>query len=485
MASLYRPKVATYRLKDGSYRTPDGKRVTRRTPGAVRVVKVSEKWYGRYTDGAGRPHRKPLAESKEIARRMLAKLAGDSQLAGVGIADPFADHRGRPLAEHLEDFRRFLAARDNCAEHVRRTAAQAAAVLDGCGFRFTDDIDAAAVAEFLAERRRRDGRPELPPGQKSFTCRELAALLGVRADSVNRAARRGRLRPDGNGRKRRFSRAEVEGFLARRRGLGVETSNHYLTAAKQFTRWLAKHGRTASDPLAVLSRQNAEVDVRHERRALGPGDFAVLVAAARRGKPFRGISGNDRAVLYVLAGYTGLRCSELGSLTPASFDLDADPPTVTVGAAYSKHRRRDVQALRLDVAALVGAFAAGRPRAAPLWPGSWTTAAAEMIRQDLAAAGIPYADEAGRVYDFHALRHQFISDLARAGVAPRVAQELARHSTITLTMNVYSHIELHDQRAALEKLPRLPGANPAGTGKARSRRRIVMTEVDTIKAVTH
>jgi integrase len=49
-------------------------------------------------------------------------------------------------------------------------------------------------------------------------------------------------------------------------------------------------------------------------------------------------------------------------------------------------------------------------------------------------------DDAGQVFDFHALRHQFITNLARAGVAAQVAQTLARHSTITLTMDRYSHV---------------------------------------------
>ena len=81
-----------------------------------------------------------------------------------------------------------------------------------------------------------------------------------------------------------------------------------------------------------------------------------------------------------------------------------------------------------------------------------------MVRADLEAAGIPYRDEAGRVFDFHALRHHFISKLAAAGVHPKVAQTLARHSTITLTMDRYAHLGLFDQTAALDKLPRLPAS---------------------------
>jgi hypothetical protein len=78
------------------------------------------------------------------------------------------------------------------------------------------------------------------------------------------------------------------------------------------------------------------------------------------------------------------------------------------------------------------------------------------FRVDLA-----YVDANGRVFDFHALRHQFISNLAAAGVHPKVAQTLARHSTITLTMDRYTHLGLMDQTTALDKLPDLPG--PYGT----------------------
>ena len=79
--------------------------------------------------------------------------------------------------------------------------------------------------------------------------------------------------------------------------------------------------------------------------------------------------------------------------------------------------------------------------------------AANMLRVDLKTAGIPYCDEAGRVVDFHALRHTHISMLAQAGVSPKVIQALARHSTITLTMDRYAHAEILNQRNALSVLP--------------------------------
>jgi integrase/recombinase XerD len=76
------------------------------------------------------------------------------------------------------------------------------------------------------------------------------------------------------------------------------------------------------------------------------------------------------------------------------------------------------------------------------------------------ATGIPYIDAEGRVYDFHALRHQFISDMVESGIHPKDAQALARHSTITLTMNRYAHVRQANLHAALGKLPDLTAENP-------------------------
>ena len=75
-----------------------------------------------------------------------------------------------------------------------------------------------------------------------------------------------------------------------------------------------------------------------------------------------------------------------------------------------------------------------------------------MLRADLMAARIPVENEFG-VVDFHALRHSFISSLARAGVHPKIAQDLARHSSVELTMRNYTHTRLESRVEALEKLP--------------------------------
>ena len=177
-------------------------------------------------------------------------------------------------------------------------------------------------------------------------------------------------------------------------------------------------------------------------------------------------------MLYRVAAMTGLRASELASLTPASFDLAADVPTVTLEAAYSKHRREDVLPLHPDLVARLRQWLSERERAQDdqrailslnraadvkperLFPGTWSERAYKMLRNDLEAAGIPYVTADG-IADFHSLRHTFISNLAACGIHPKLAQQLARHSTIALTMDRYTHLGLIDMNSALESLPNI------------------------------
>ena len=71
---------------------------------------------------------------------------------------------------------------------------------------------------------------------------------------------------------------------------------------------------------------------------------------------------------------------------------------------------------------------------------------------------LAYVNHAGRYADFHSCRHLFITSLERAGIRPKVAQTLARHSDIRLTLGIYTHAELADQTAAIGVLPGPPVA---------------------------
>ena len=80
----------------------------------------------------------------------------------------------------------------------------------------------------------------------------------------------------------------------------------------------------------------------------------------------------------------------------------------------------------------------------------------KVFDRDLESAGIPKRDDRNRTACVHSLRHTFATLMSRGGVAPRVAQAAMRHSSIDLTMTVYTDPRLLDVAGALRALPELP-----------------------------
>ncbi len=253
------------------------------------------------------------------------------------------------------------------------------------------------------------------------------------------------------------------------KGVSIQTTNDYLSALKSFGRWLVKDQRIGKNPFEHLSGGNARVDRRHDRRELNADELRQLLAATRVSKRvYRGLSGWDRFHLYATACGSGYRASGLASLTPESFDLDGETPTVTLSARRNKSRVLKVQPLPADVTALLRDYLCDKPSGQPVWGGTWAKdrKGAEMLRIDLDAAGIPYAIEGpdGPLYaDFHALRHTYLTLGGRAGIDLRTLQELAGHSTPTLTAR-YSHRRLHDLAGAVDKLPNFLPIDVSGAG---------------------
>ena len=180
--------------------------------------------------------------------------------------------------------------------------------------------------------------------------------------------------------------------------MSIQTSNHYLRAIKQFTRWLVKDRRASDDPLTHMAMLNVSTDRRHDRRPFSEEELSAILQAANAGPIVRRMKGPDRAMLYAVAAYTGLRASELASLMPESFDLDSDPATVTVQAAYSKHRRQDVLPLHPSLVALLRPWLAAKPEGQSVWPGNWAKGkeAGAMLKADLERARAAWIEEAAK-----------------------------------------------------------------------------------------
>ena len=364
----------------------------------------------------------PLAADKTAAQAMLNELVRKAEREAAGIVDPFESNRKRPLAEHLADYKRHLENKGVSKDHLQTTHQRASAVVAEGGFKMIDDISASRVLEVLAAKRKA--------------------------------------------------------------GISIGSSNHYLRAIKMFSRWLVADRRSNDDRIAHLAALNADIDRRCIRRPLSTEEFIVLIEKTPQLKQrWPRMSGPDRALLYIVAVYTGLRRNEIASVTPASFNFESNPPTITVEAGYSKRRQKDVVPLRRDFAERLSQWIAQKLNVKPtdlLFPikGQRTS---KMLKQDLEYARkqwikdaeadeererrekssfLVYEDCHGHVVDFHSLRKTFITNLTRSGVTPKTAQLLARHSDINLTMNTYTALGVLDQAAAVEALPPVPNGQP-------------------------
>jgi len=429
------------------------------TKDGKKYLRPSKCWYFEYKDASGTVRRKKGFADLKATEQLAAETERKASRLEVGLIDP---HARRPLAEHLKDYAAHLEAKGNVARHTNQTAAKLTALFGGCGFTSAAELDAGKVAGWLTGRRRDGSAVPLPTGVEVFTPSQVATALGISLSAVGKAARRLGVAATGDGKARRYPRVAVEALAANRlKGCGPETVNHYIRAAKGFTRWLMRTGRLSADPFQTLSLLNAKADVRRGRRELTADELRCLFAAARASTlTFRGLTGEDRHALYRLAAGTGFRANALANLTPEYFDLASY--TVTLPARLNKSRKVKVQPLPPDLAAELVTYLAGKPGGQSVWGGTWALKAAEMIRHDLDAAGIPHSvpgPDGPRYADFHALRHSFLTLLGRSGVDLKTAQELAGHSTPVLTAR-YSHRDLTDLAGAVAKLPELGAVTP-------------------------
>lgn len=372
-----------------------------------RIIRETTKWYVEYKDSDGKLRCKPAFRDRRASEQYANELEKTAEHIRSGYKPKEHEQLCRPLKDHLEEFKRHLLAKATSSQQVREVGNKILRIISNCGFTRWADITATKVENYLAELR--TDKPE-------------------------------------------------------KRGISAQTSNWYLQSIKSFCKWMHQERRAPQNPLAHLLKLNVRTDRRHDRRALATDECQRLLKVTTE-EPMRfRMSGPERALLYLTALESGLRASELKSLTAAMCDFDSEIPTLTVKAAYSKRRREDIQPIPPSLTTALKAYTENCPadelvfRTMPP-----IDRLARMLRVDLQAAKIEYRDGAGRVVDFHALRHTYITNLARSGVHPKIAMDLARHSDINLTLARYSHTVIRERAEVLHRLPKLTEGNDEPT----------------------
>ena len=218
---------------------------------------------------------------KATAERIARKYEAEAALRRDGVIDPTFDavkqESERSIEDHLADYEHKLQTANRSDQYIRETIKYIRAISKAGTFDDVAAINADAVAQF-------------------------ASKLKDEAKSSR-------------------------------------TIQAYLCAIKGFTRWLTEQHKLRRDPLASLKKPNPNADRRYERRMLLPSEWRRLEAATATGPERRGMLGDERLLLYRVAIQTGLRSSELRSLTRGCLYLGADPPHILCKAGSTKNQK--------------------------------------------------------------------------------------------------------------------------------------------------
>ncbi len=389
------------------FHTPDGKRCTRDTPGAVKSTHKTETWYAKL-DGVWTSLRTTDEGKAWDELRRLLKRRSDR---ASGLTDDYTDHAATSLAVHVDAWIADVRAGGAGTKHVSESRSNVLALAEAAGWKRLPDVT-------------------------SSTCLDALARLVSERDLGPRTR---------------------NAYLT------------HVKAFTRWASMAARGNRLRADPLAGLGMLSVEEDVRHARRRPTPDELTRLwtwldspEAAAVNGFRHTFKNGSVRRYSCRLTprqrkqGYrvclgTGLRAGELRSLTRQSFDLDRG--TVTLRARADKRGKTATLSLPDWLRdELADYFAAGNEcwgRLPGITPG-------RVLQFDWGRAGVAYetAGPDGPTFlDFHALRHSYISALCDDPLNTiKTVQTMARHSDPSLTLRVYSHSRREDVEAAAKRL---------------------------------
>ena len=451
-------RFARWKNAKGKTRTA---KLTAGKDGLDRIVLEAKTFTAKYRNGSNHVVETATGcRDETAARSVLGDLEQRGVLVKIGVItaaqDAIADHQPAPLTEHFDAYKTHLESVGTTPKYRGETLGRLRRVAADCVFTRLSDL-----------------------GREAFEC----WLVQI-------------------GRPKQLDDKTVPGASAR-------TRNAYREAVVAFGNWCVESNRLTVNPFAGIAKANQKADPRRQRRSMTEAELLELLDVARR-RPLldamtvrRGkrkgeavaklqpetfkrleLLGRERALIYKMLLLTGLRLNELRSLTVGQLHLDDEMPYVTLDAADEKNRQGSALPIRTDLAGdlkdwvslkherfygaatdaskgqttgvipMTAAPTGELPTSTPLF--TVPKGLVRILDRDLKLAGIAKRDDRGRTLDVHALRHTFGTLLSKGGVTPRTAQAAMRHSSIDLTMNVYTDPKLLDVHGAMDSLPAMP-----------------------------
>lgn len=370
-------------------------------------IRETPNWYAEWQGADGNTHRKKVGPRKQEANEFLAKMEARENRIRLGLdpAPMASADRTKPLTKLLTEYLEVLEAKATSPEYRDLVKDYLGRTFSACEWLTWEDINSNSLLRFLGRRRNGEG-----------------VKIGRRPG----------------------------------RGNGPATLNSYMRTAKGFCNWLAEKMDVQS-PLRKLKPFAEEVDRRRSKRILTDPELTALLEATARGKRSgrQILSGRDRAMLYRIAAYTGLRAGELGELLPRDFHLDAAHPVVTVLACDAKGKREEPVPIPSHLVESLREWLKLKLPDRPVWPGNWAQNGGQVswLKTDLGNAGVAEFDDRGRRVTFHSLKRRYVVRLIQTGAAIHEVRRLARHRDVQTTLNYYTDTDIPGLAAAADRLP--------------------------------
>ncbi len=267
------------------------------------------------------------------------------------------------------------------------------------------------------------------------------------------------------------------------RNMGASTRNAYRSAIVAFMNWVVEEAKClTANPLLGVPKANVKADRRHKRRAMTPDEVVLLLEAAEK-RPLhdrlvitKGQNkgqycakvgeeekekarrlGRERQLLYAALLYTGLRKSELGSITVGQVMLDEKIPYLFLFAKDAKTDEEASVPIHPALLKPLKEWLETRKAEGRLSPRDKLfqvpDGLSKILDRDLAFAGIAKKDALGRVIDVHALRYTHGTLMMRSNVDMLVTQKSLRHADVRMTSGIYTQRELDIVAGGVSQLP--------------------------------
>lgn len=251
---------------------------------------------------------------------------------------------------------------------------------------------------------------------------------------------------------------EVQSFVNTISGKGCSLVQQILVVLKHIFAYGMKTGVTNENPAAII-KNNGKITMNHRQEYLSHQDFQNLKQRVyNKHEPF---DGTAQTVLLDLGYYAGLRLAEICAIRWEDIDLDKGVVTVRQQLHYTGRRMPD-----FEVSPKLKTQTSGNPIPIPTvltdTLKSWkkdnpyplvvckedgTFINPQTTRQSIRKI----AKDMGIDFHPHMLRHTYITNLIMSGADPKTASELARHSSPTMTLMIYTEVNDRMKTDVLEK----------------------------------